>query len=188
MLRLLLFGLLFYSLTSVCLKAQLPADAVILSKVKIAEKQKSMDLCPVHLVASDADLPTFKHDGIAYRGHNSDCVLEFEKDPKKYVGKARYQRWENNFISAMSIIWCPVTDEVNPGGRKQWKKLGIDWESCCKFCDEDYTDEDFEAELKLLKKRAMESYKATKGTYVEGAKSPVEGAIKDPDEEQEKEE
>ena len=78
----------------------------------------------------------------------------------------------------MSLIWCPVTDEVNTGGRNRWKRLGLEWESCCKFCDEDFLEEDFDIALKLLKKRAKTAYKETKGKYVEGAKSPVQGAIK----------
>jgi hypothetical protein len=161
--------------------AQLPADSVDLSKVKIKEHQKSVDLCPVHLVKSDPKLPAFTYKGVEYRGHTAECQAEFEKDPEKYAKAAQYKRWENNFVQDMSIIWCPVTDEVNPGGGKQWKKLGIVWESCCKFCDEDVTEEDFPEALKRLKERAKEAYKATGGKYVKEAKSPVEGAIKDPD-------
>lgn len=162
-------------------QAQLPADAVLLDKVKISEKQKSDELCPVYLKKADPELPTWEYKGVTYRGAKPDAKEKFMQDPDAYAEKARYQRWENNFIAAMSIIWCPVTDEVNPGGGKQWKKLGITWESCCKFCDEDATDEDFPEALKTLKQRAKESYKLTKGEYTEGAKSPVEGAVKDPD-------
>ncbi len=165
-------------------QAQLPADAVLLDKVKIAEKQKSVDLCPVYLKKSDPKLPTWEYKGVTYRGSKADAKQKFMESPDKFAEKAKYQRWENNFVSAMSIIWCPVTDEVNPGGGKQWKKLGITWESCCKFCDEDVVDEDFPEALKVLKERAKESYKLAKGKYTEGAKSPVEGAIKDPDAEE----
>jgi hypothetical protein len=164
--------------------AQLPADAVLLDKVKIAEKQKSVDLCPVYLTKSDPELPTWQYKGVTYRGAKADAKEKFLKDADTYAEKAKYQRWENNFIASMSIIWCPVTDEVNPGGGKQWEKIGITWESCCKFCDEDATEEDFPEALKRLKERAKESYKLTKGKYVENAKSPVEGAIKNPDDEE----
>ena len=120
-------------------QAQLPPDAVILSKVKISEKEKSVDLCPVHLVPSNQELPTWTYKGVEYRGHTPQCQAEFAKDADKHVEAARARRWEDNFVSAMSIIWCPVTDEVNPGGGIQWERLGLTWESCCKFCDEDFT-------------------------------------------------
>jgi len=177
---LLIFGLLV-SFACATVQAQLPADAVILAKVKISEKQKSVDLCPVHLVeAKDKKLPTWTHKGMQYRGHTEKCQAEFQKHPEKFAKAAAAKRWENNFIAAMSIIWCPVTDEVNPGGGLQWKKLGLVWESCCQFCNEDVSDEDFPLALEVLKERAQESYKASGGKYVEGATSPVEGAIRDP--------
>lgn len=160
--------------------AQLPPDSVDLAKVKISEKQKPIDLCPVYLVASDPKLPTWEYKGVTYRGSKADAKEKFMKEPDKYAEKAREQRWENNFVKTMSVIWCPVTDEVNPGGGKQWEKLDLTWESCCEFCDVDVVEEDFPDALKTLKERAKKSYKLTKGKYVEGAKSPVEGAIKDP--------
>ena len=49
--------------------AQLPPDAVQLDKVKISEKQKSDQLCPVHLVDADASLPAWTYEGVSYRGH-----------------------------------------------------------------------------------------------------------------------
>ena len=49
-------------------RAQLPADAVMLDKVKIPEKQKSVDLCPVYLEPSDPKLPTWEYKGVKYRG------------------------------------------------------------------------------------------------------------------------
>ncbi len=158
-------------------RGQLPPEAVILSKVKIPERQKSDDLCPVHLVPSDKQLPTWKYKGDEYRGHTPQCRDEFKKDADTYSAAARARRWENNFVSVMSIIWCPITDEVNAGGGVQWKRLGLQWESCCKFCDEDFAEEDFPLALEQLRKRAKLAYKATGGKYVEGAKSPVEGAI-----------
>ena len=161
-------------------RAQLPADAVMLDKVKIAEKQKSVDLCPVHLVAADAKLATWTHKGVEYCGHAAECQAEFEKDADKHAEAAKLQRWENNFILAMSTIWCPVTDEVNSGAGLRWDKLGIAWESCCEFCNEDVTDEDFPFALELLKERAKESYQLAGGTYTENASSPVEGAIRIP--------
>lgn len=163
-----------------CVYAQLPADAVMLYKVKVPEKQKPVDLCPVHLVPSDPKLPTWTYKDVAYRGHTSGCEAEFEKHPARYAKAARYQRWENNFLSAMSIIWCPVTDELNPGGLTEWTRLGLVWESCCKFCDEDVQEEDFPVALEQLKERARLAFQATGGRYVEGAKSPVEGAIRNP--------
>lgn len=157
--------------------AQLPPDAVQLDKVKISEKQKSTDLCPVHLVPSDPNLPVFSYQGVDYKGHTPECQAEFEKDPETYAEKAELQRWENNFIQSMSTIWCPVTDEITPGGMLEWTALGIKWESCCKFCDDSVMEDDFPRALELLKARAKKSYELTGGKYVEGASSPVEGAI-----------
>ncbi len=163
--------------------AQLPADAVILEKVKIAEKQKSVDLCPVYLEASDPKLPVWEHNGVKYRGAKPDAQAKFEKDPDKYAKAAEKQRFVNNFMQAMSTIWCPVTDEVTPGGMTQWKRLGYTWESCCSFCDETVEDSNFDDALVLLKDRAEKTYTLIGAKYTEGAKSPVEGAIKRPDEE-----
>ncbi|MEX0676023.1 MAG: hypothetical protein WD063_03040 [Pirellulales bacterium] len=162
--------------------AQLPPDAVMLDKVKIAEKQKSVDLCPVYLEPSDPKLPTWEHKGVKYRGSKPDARDKFQKDPDKYAGAAEKERFVNNFMQSMSKIWCPVTDEVTPGGMTQWKRLGFTWESCCTFCDESFQEEDFKAGLARLKQRAEKSYALIGARYTEGAKSPVEGAIKKPEE------
>ncbi|HEY7545494.1 MAG TPA: hypothetical protein VID27_11450, partial [Blastocatellia bacterium] len=74
----------------------------------------------------------------------------------------------------------PVTDQVTPGGMKQWKKLGLTFESCCGFCDENAKEEDFKEGLERLRKRAEETYRLIGAHYTEGASSPVEGAIKKP--------
>lgn len=162
--------------------AQLPADSVILDKVKISEKQKSTDLCPVYLKESDPKLPEWEYQGVKYRGSKADVQAKFLKDPDKYAKTAEKQRFVNNFKISMSTIWCPVTDEVTPGGLTQWKKLGFTWESCCAFCDETVSDDDFPAALKKLEERAGKTYDLIGAKYTEGAKSPVEGAIKRPEE------
>ena len=138
--------------------AQLPADAVMLDKVKIPEKQKSVDLCPVYLVAADENLPSWEYNGVKYRGSKPDAQEKFMKDPDTYAKAAARQRYINNFMLAMSSVWCPVTDEVTPGGMTQWKKLGYTFESCCAFCDENVSDDDFPEAVKKLKaapKRAL---------------------------------
>ena len=162
--------------------AQLPRDCVMLYKLKILEKQKSIDLCPVHLKPSDPDLPSWTYKGVTYRGHKVDAQATFMKNPQKFVEVARAKRWENNFVSSMSMIWCPVTDEVNPGGGLLWKRLGLQWESCCKFCNEDVRESDFPNALKLLKERALLAYKATGGVYATLAEgqSAVVKAIRSP--------
>ncbi|MBI2825547.1 MAG: hypothetical protein HYX69_12760 [Planctomycetia bacterium] len=162
--------------------AQLPADAVMLDKVKIPEKQKSVDLCPVYLEPSDPKLPTWEYKGVKYRGSKPDAKEKFAKDPAKCAKAAEKQRFINNFMQAMSPVWCPVTDEVTPGGLTQWKKLGYTFESCCAFCDETVKDEDFPEAIKKLKARAEKAYDLIGAKYTEGAKSPVEGAIKKPEE------
>lgn len=160
--------------------AQLPSDAVMLDKVKIPEKQKSVDLCPVYLEPSDPKLPTWEYKGVRYRGSKPDAQEKFLKDPDKYAKNAEKQRFVNNFMQAMSTIWCPVTDEVTPGGMTQWKRFGLTFESCCAFCDENFEEDQFGEALKRLKARAEKTYQLVGAKYTEGAKSPVEGAIKKP--------
>ncbi|MGD9645049.1 MAG: hypothetical protein AB7U73_05010 [Pirellulales bacterium] len=168
---------------SAAARAQLPAEAVMLDKVKIPEKQQAIDLCPVYLVPSNPKVATWEYDGVKYRGSKPDAEAKFRKNPKKYVKAAEKERFINNFMRAMSIVWCPVTDEVSPGGMTQWEKLGYTWESCCAFCDETVQEEDFDVALKKLRERAVKTYELIGAKYTEGAKSPVEGAIKQPDEE-----
>lgn len=167
--------------------AQLPPDSVMLDKVKISEKQKSVDLCPVYLEASDPKLPTWTYKDVTYRGSKPDAEAKFKKDPDKYAKAAEKQRFINNFVQNMSTIWCPVTDEVTPGGMTQWKRFGITFESCCTFCDENFEEEQFEDALKKLKARAEKTYELIGAKYTEGAKSPVEGAIKKPEKPKKKE-
>ena len=172
-------GLLF--LLSARAAAQLPADAVMLDKVKIPEKQKAIDLCPVYFVASDPKLPTWEYQGVTYRGSKPDAKEKFLKDPAAYAKAAEKERFLNNFMQAMSTVWCPVTDEITPGGMTQWKRLGFTFESCCAFCDESFEEEQFPEAVKKLKARAEKTYALVGAKYTEGAKSPVEGAIKKPE-------
>ena len=152
----------------------------MLDKLKISEKQKSVDLCPVYLEPSDPKLPTWEYKGVKYRGSKPDAQEKFLKDPDKFAKAAEKQRFMNNFMQAMSTIWCPVTDEVTPGGMTQWKRLGYTWESCCAFCDDSFEESNFADALVKLKARAEKTYELTGAKYTEGAKSPVEGAIKKP--------
>lgn len=160
--------------------AQLPADAVDLSKVKITEIQKSADLCPVYLELSDPTSPTWSYKGVEYRGAKPGAKEKFFQEPDQYAKAAEKARFINNFMLSMSTIWCPVTDQVTPGNMKQWKKLGYTWESCCGFCDENAKEQDFQDGLDRLRKRAEETYNLIGAKYATGAKSPVEGAIKRP--------
>lgn len=180
MFRRFLLVLSFLVALAISALAQLPADAVQLDKVKIPEKQKAIDLCPVYLEPSDPNSPSWEYKGITYRGSKPDAKEKFLKDPDKYAEAAAKQRYVNNFMQAMSTIWCPVTDQITPGGMLQWKRLGLTFESCCAFCDESAKEEDFQTGLEQLKKRAALAYAITGGKYTEGAKSPVEGAIKKP--------
>ena len=159
--------------------AQLPPDAVDLAKVKIPEALKSTDLCPVKFVPSIADGETWTHGGVDYRGSEPGVAATFAGDPDSYAAQATEERYVENFMLAMSTIWCPITDEVTPGGRKQVDGLGYTWESCCSFCDEEMAPENFDEALERLRERAVESFELTGGLYTEGASSPVEGAIRD---------
>ncbi len=160
-------------------QAQLPPEAVDLSLVKIPEKLASTDLCPVHLVPSIADGETWEHEGVSYRGSEPGSKAAFMKDPAKYSKAHGEERWVQNFMLAMSTIWCPITDEVTPGGRKQVEGHGHTWESCCSFCDDEMSPENFTDALEKLRERAEESFQLTGGVYNNDAKSPVEGAIRD---------
>ena len=159
--------------------AQLPPEAVDLALVKIPERLTSEDLCPVHLVPSDPAGETWTHAGGTYRGHESGDKKGFLKDPDTLAKRAERERWIENFKLAMSSIWCPITDEVTPGGRKQVEGLGYTWESCCSFCDDEMVPENFEEAEIRLSQRAEESYDLSGGVYHNDASSPVEGAIKD---------
>lgn len=180
MLSRLLLVCAFYLLCAVPGLAQLPADAVLLDKVKIPEVQKSVDLCPVYLVPADPKLPTWEYKGVSYRGSQPDAKEKFMQDPDKYAKAAEKQRFINNFSQAMSTVWCPVTDQITPGGMLQWKRHGLTFESCCAFCDENAKEEDFQKGLELLKERAAKTYDLIGAKYTEGARSPVEGAILKP--------
>ena len=157
--------------------AQLPPEAVLLDKVKIPEKIRSEDLCPVTLETVDPQTATWTYRGVTYRGQSAQTHAQFEQDPDRYAEAAKQERYVRNFMLAMSTIWCPITDEVTPGGRKQVPGLGYTWESCCSFCDEEMVPENFEQALIQLRRRAETSYELTGGIYTEGASSPVEGAI-----------
>ena len=180
MLRSLLLLLLFLVALVMPAPAQLSPDAVMLDKVKIPEAQKSVDLCPVYLEPSDGKLPTWEYKGITYRGSKPDAQEKFFKDPDKYAKAAERQRFINNFMQAMSTVWCPVTDQITPGGMMQWKRLGLTFESCCGFCDENFKEENFQQGFERLKARAEKTYELIGAKYTEGASSPVEGAIKKP--------
>jgi len=173
------FGLILGALP---VAAQLPADAVMLDKVKIPEKQTSAELCPVYLEPSDPALPTWAYKGVKYRGAKPDAKDKFFKDPDKYAKQAEKERFINNFMQAMSTVWCPVTDEITPGGMTQWKRHGFTFESCCTFCDENFEEDQFAEAVKKLRARAEATYGLIGAKYAVGAKSPVEGAIKKPEE------
>lgn len=162
-----------------CALAQLPPDAVQLDKVKISEKVKTTDIDPVTLKPADPKLGTVENGGVKYGLSDAASKDAFAKDPAKYVAAAEKARWEQNFIASMSAIWCPVTDEISPGGNTKWEKLGLQWESCCQFCNDTVQDSDFDNGLTRLKVRAAKSWDAMGGMakYTEGASSPVEGAI-----------
>lgn len=169
-----------FAMVANAVSAQLPPDAVMLDKVKITEVIQSKDLDPVTLKPADPNLPTWEHEGVVYGSSAADSKDKFMADPAKYAAKAKEERYVQNFTKAMSIIWCPVTDEVNPGGLHQWNVEGVTWEACCEFCETSYREEDFERASELLLERAKKSFDLTDGKYSTGHSSPVEGAIKKP--------
>jgi hypothetical protein len=156
--------------------AQLPPEAVLLDKVKIPETLKPNQIDPVTLTEVAKDAVSWTANGVEYRGAAT-SKAEFAKDPAKYAAAHKKELYVRNFMLAMSTVWCPITDEVTPGGRKQVDGHGLKWESCCSFCDEEMHPENFKEAVAQLRKRAEKSYELTGGKYTEGAKSPVEGAI-----------
>ena len=160
--------------------AQLPPESVMLDRVKVSQRMKPADLCPVYLVPSDPALPTWVHDGVTYRGSQPDAKRKFLQDPARYAPSAEKERFILNFMESLSTIWCPLTDEVTPGGMLQWEHGGLTWESCCVFCDENAAQQDFVQAQIRLRKRAERSFALMGIRYTEGAASPVEGAIRDP--------
>lgn len=157
--------------------AQLPPDAVSLQRLKIPEAIKSADLCPVHLLPADPAVPKWTHNGVEYGGDTAACQAEFAKDPDTWAAKAAEERFVQNFVKAMSTVWCPVTDEITPGGLTQWEVEGVVWESCCDFCDDTVQDGDFISARERLIERARKTYALTGGTYNDTASSPLEGAV-----------
>jgi hypothetical protein len=114
---------------------------------------------------------------VTYRGHTAECQAEFETDPAGYAARAAEERYIENFRRALSAVWCPVTDEITPGGLTQWERLGYTWESCCDFCDDTVQESDFPATLDRLTERGRRAYQLTGGKYFPDASSPLEGAV-----------
>lgn len=167
-----------------CLGSQAQeADVVVnLAKVKIPEKYKSRDICPVHGELTLEGGKLWEYEGQKYAGCGKDCEAQFKKDPDQYAEKAAETRWVKNFIDAMSTVWCPVTDYINPGGGIIREVNGVKWEinrHAAEFLtrDESVAAEYFKIARERLERRARESYRLTGGKYVEGAKSPIEGAM-----------
>ena len=156
--------------------SQLPPEAVMLDKVKIPQTLKPGQIDPVTLEDVAGDAVSWTWNGVEYRG-SAASKAEFAKSPEKHAAAHEKELYVRNFMLAMSTIWCPITDEVTPGGRKQVEGHGLKWESCCSFCDEEMHPENFKEAVTQLRKRAETSYELTGGKYTEGAKSPVEGAI-----------
>ena len=156
--------------------SQLPPEAVMLDKVKIPQTIKPSQIDPVTLKDVEADAVSWTWKGVEYRG-SAASKAAFAKDPETNAAAHKKELYVRNFMAAMSTIWCPITDEVTPGGRKQVDGHGLKWESCCSFCDEEMHPENFKEAVTQLRKRAEKSYELTGGKYTEGAKSPVEGAI-----------
>ena len=170
------FVALLLSLAGVA-AAQLPPEAVLLDKVKIPQKLGADAIDPVTLEKVADGAVSWSHDGIDYKGA-ADSKSAFEADPAKYAAAHKKELYVQNFMLAMSTIWCPITDEVTPGGRKQVQgEHGLMWESCCSFCDEEMDPANFQTAYEELRKRAEVSFELTGGRYTEGASSPVEGAI-----------
>jgi mono/diheme cytochrome c family protein len=158
-------------------EAQLPPDAVSLKRVKISQKVKTETFCPVHKEFVESPVSTWTHGDVTYGGKTDECATLFAADADALHAGAERARWELNFVHSMSPIWCPVTDEISPGGNTKWHELGLIWESCCQFCNDTKAPEDFPRARQLLYSRAAEAFDLQGNHYVEDASSPVQGAI-----------
>ena len=156
----------------------LPPEAVDLSKVRIVERQKSDDLCPVKLLEVDSTVATYLYQGAQYRFSSNAARNQFILAPQNFVDAAKFKRWENNFVLAMSPVYCPVTDQVNPGGFGEYMELDLKWRSCCQFCNPSLIPGCFDLALDRLKRRAVTAYQLSGGTYSSSSGSPIEGALR----------
>ena len=170
------FSIALFLMTAGAALVQLPPEAVLLDKVKIPQKLTSVAIDPVTLKDNADGVVEWSHGDVAYRG-SAASKAEFGNSPDDYATAHKKELYVRNFMLAMSTIWCPITDEVTPGGRTQVEGHGLHWESCCSFCDEEMDPANFTEALEQLRKRAEVSYQLTGGRYTEGASSPVEGAI-----------
>ena len=125
----------------------LPPDAVDLAKVKIEEWVNASDLCPVARVAPNPSIAGFEHQGIRYQFSSESARNQFVHSPQDFVEAAKFARWERNFMTAMSPVWCPVTDQVNPGGFGEFDKLELKWRTCCQFCNPSFVPGCFDQAL-----------------------------------------
>ena len=163
--------------------AQLPADAVMLDKVKIAEKQKSVDLCPVYLEPSDPKLPTWEYKGVKYRGSKPDAAGEVPEGS----GQVRQGRRE---AAVRQQLHAVDEHDLVPGDRRSHARrhdaveaAGLHLRKLLHVLRRERSRKsNFAEALKRLKERAEKTYELIGAKYTEGAKSPVEGAIKKPEE------
>lgn len=166
-------------LTTSAVAQLLPPEAVDLSKVRIEEKQRTDDLCPVALTPVDPDVEAYEHNGIRYQFSSNAARNQFVHAPQNFLDAAKFARWENNFVEAMSPVWCPVTDQINPGGFGKYEKFDLQWRSCCQFCRPELVSGCFDLALGRLKERAAASHQLTGGKYASGpVDNPIEGALR----------
>ncbi len=156
----------------------LPPDAVDLAKVKIEEWVNASDLCPVARVAPNPSIAGFEHQGIRYQFSSESARNQFVHSPQDFVEAAKFARWERNFMTAISPVWCPVTDQVNPGGFGEFDKLELKWRTCCQFCNPALVPGCFDQALARLKERAKTAFQLTGGVYAKNVSNPIEGALR----------
>ena len=156
----------------------LPPEAVDLSKVKIEEKIAAADLCPVALTAPNPTVAAFERQGTRYRFSSEAARNQFVHSPEGFIAAANHARWQTNFVRAMSPVWCPVTDQVNPGGFGEFDQLGLKWRTCCQFCKPEVVPDCYTVSLARLKERANTAYELTRGVYAQKAPNPIAGALR----------
>ena len=88
--------------------AQLPPEAVLLDKVKIAETLKPSSIDPVTLEDAKADAVTWTWNGVEYRGATA-SKAEFGKSPEKYAAAQK-----KDSTSAISCSRCPRCGARSP--------------------------------------------------------------------------
>ncbi|HIA48374.1 MAG TPA: hypothetical protein EYN96_10505, partial [Candidatus Hydrogenedentes bacterium] len=72
--RVIWLSALVTALAMTSVQAQLPPDAVKLDRVKISQKIRAENFCPVHKEYAETPVSTWEHAGVTYGGNTAECA------------------------------------------------------------------------------------------------------------------